>query len=189
MLLHLLVACVGPSASADTGAPDDTDVAGPTPGPASAWTASEACGGLRLNLMDGTYGLALELRGDTDYVAVLMDGAPVTTTYTLDAVSFATAAEGAFASGDVCSSAEEFPWSADAAPSWRATAGTATIVYTPDHAFPADDTEWTWDGTPLGTVAYTFEGVVLGPWGAATGNLVVPDLTGTVRHARVDLPA
>ncbi|MES2643997.1 MAG: hypothetical protein V4850_31195 [Myxococcota bacterium] len=187
MLLSLLVGCVDPTKPNDTGTPEDT--AAPTPGPASAWTASEACGGLRLHFTDGSYGLALQLRGDTDYVAVLLDGAPVSTTYELGEASFATAAEGAFADGEVCSSAEEFPWSPDTEPSWRATGGTVTIVYTADMAFPADDTAWMYDGTPLGAVTYTLEGVVLEPWGTATETFVVPELTGTVRHARVDLPA
>jgi hypothetical protein len=162
--------------------PTDTD---PTETePPVGFVVVEGCGSMRfLATLDG---YVLAFSADLDVWSAAISGTPVSATWdlALDDLALAADEEGAFGSGEVCSSVEEWPWDAG----WNAGEGTVTVTFTPSSSYPEDDTSWTNDGTILGDLDVWFEGAILLPVGAGEP-IEIGDQEGTGPFHTPDLPA
>jgi hypothetical protein len=183
--LAWLVACTGSTPTdTDTGTADTGTAETGTPGTPVAWAAQRACGSIRMFAASGDRGLGLEL--DADVLQAVLDQVELE----LDADFAAGTAHGIVQDGidedAVCSSIEEFP--PYAGPYWKITGGTVHLEFTPASGLGADDTDWSYDGTEVGTVRGELRDLELTPMQGAPA-AEIPDLDLDLPLSVIDLPA
>ena len=157
------------------------DTAAPTP---PTWTGQRACGSIRLFAAAGDRGLAIEL--DADVWTAIIDQ----TLLEIDA-DFALGdaygiVQDGIVEGDVCGSIEEFP--PYPGPHWKIAGGTLHLEFTPASGLSPDDTDWSYDGTELGTVEVELRDLVLTPMQGEKA-AEIPDFDFVLPLAYLDLPA